>query len=383
MPDKILYVNHSAQVSGAERSLLATLAHLDRDRFAPTVACPEGALADRARALGVAVAEAPLFRIKRERNPARLAAACMGWRRGQRAIKRILAEGGFSLVHANSTTAQLFAGGAAAKARVPCVWHVRDLSPLAPAGGYCARRARAVVCISRAVAEHVRRSVPRAADLRVIHNGIDALAFAKSAQDLDLRGLLGWPRDAFVLAMLAQFTPWKRHEDFIEAIRRLADRGRDARGVVAGGDLFGDQADYAAQLDRLVADAGMESRIAFLGWREDAASVIQASDAVAVPSDAEPFGRVALEGMALAKPVVGTRAGGLPEIVAEGETGLLVPPRDPGALADAVLKLAEEPALARELGAAGARRVRERFDIRDKVSEIEALYCELLGKNGP
>ena len=124
---------------------------------------------------------------------------------------------------------------------------------------------------------------------------------------------------------------------------------------------------------------GMEAQVHFPGWREDIPDVLALCDLFVLPSLGEHFGRVLIEAMAMARAVVATDAGGVPEIVLHGETGLLVPPAQPKALAEAVLALLEDPGRAARLGAAGRRRAETEFSLSRHVEAVEALYQELLG----
>ena len=152
----------------------------------------------------------------------------------------------------------------------------------------------------------------------------------------------------------------------------------EARFLVVGGDLFGDHPDYEVELHRLVSELGLEGRTLFTGYREDARALIAALNMLVLPSENEPFGRVMLEAMACAKPVVAFDRGGPREIIVEGETGFLVPPERIDAMADAVVNLLQDPALADRLGAGGQRRLRDCFSGRKCASETEAIYEELL-----
>ncbi len=121
---------------------------------------------------------------------------------------------------------------------------------------------------------------------------------------------------------------------------------------------------------------GLESRVAFIGARTDVWPVYGALDVLAVPSRWEGFGIVLLEAMACGIPVVATRVGGIPEVVVDGETGKLVPPGDPAALAKEILALVADPARAAELGRKGQERVRTHFNIDDTVRRLEKIYAE-------
>jgi glycosyltransferase involved in cell wall biosynthesis len=134
--------------------------------------------------------------------------------------------------------------------------------------------------------------------------------------------------------------------------------------------------DYARQ--RVVAD-----HVTFTGFRDDLPALLARWDLFVLPSLWEGFGLVLLEAMAAGRPVVASRVGPIPEIVQHGETGLLVEPGQPGPLADALLKVLENPDLAARFGAAGRRRVAERFTLDRMVAEIEALYADLLAAPTP
>jgi glycosyltransferase involved in cell wall biosynthesis len=149
-----------------------------------------------------------------------------------------------------------------------------------------------------------------------------------------------------------------------------------------GSDLFGQHADLVARLRDLVHNLGLGNRLAFVGQRNDVADLIAGSDVIVIPSRAEPFGRVALEAMALSKPVVGTNAGGLPEVVEDGRTGLLVPPESPIALGAAMRRLADDTGLRQRLGDAGAVLVRRQFTPARCASQIETVYERLLRDEG-
>jgi len=377
-PMRVLYVNHVGEVSGAEESLLAVLAALDRDRIVPSLACPDGPLAARAAELGVPVFPLPQARLRRTLNPARLCGYNWTWVRAVGRLKRVIRGERCRIVHANSTSAQVFAGGAARRCRIPAIWHLRDLAPLHGLGRILSARARRVLAISRAVAARAAGDGVERAKLRVVYNGIDPRALAERA-DGDAQGIGAGDR---LVTMAAQMVPWKRHRDFICALSVAAFRVPRVRGLIVGGDLFGEHAGYRERLERISREQGVADRIEFLGYRRDVPAILRASEVVVLPSRAEPFGRVALEAMALARPVVGTRAGGLPELVEDQETGILVPPGDWRQMADAIVKILRYRDYAAWLGKQGAQRAEDCFHIRRTVHMLEETYEELIGLRG-
>ncbi|NOZ20276.1 MAG: glycosyltransferase family 4 protein, partial [Planctomycetes bacterium] len=332
-PRRILFLNHVPQVSGAENSLLALMGVLDRAEFEPVLACPDdGELPDRARAMGIDVRPAPMRRIYRTANPLRLAECGCHVMSVAAWIGRLAKAERIALIHANSTTAQLYGAAAARLTGVPSVWHVRDLTPLGRIGKMLYRLSDRVIAISWAVARRIAPAGRQDPKTAVVHNGIDADEFRKDVTLGRMRHELGWSKEQNVVSMIGQIVPWKGHVTFIESIAKLPD----VMGLIVGDDLFGNHSSLVRTLHDLRDVLGIENRVRFLGWRSDVKDIIADSDVIAVPSSAEPLGRVALEAMALGRPVVGTNAGGLPEVVADGETGRLVPPGDARALAEAL-----------------------------------------------
>ena len=293
-------------------------------------------------------------------------------------LKRIIRRERCRVVHANSTPAQIFAGAAARRCRVPSIWHLRDLTPLHGLGRILSAGGTCVLAISRAVAARAAGDGVERDKLRVVYNGIDPRAFGERA-DGDVQGIRAEDR---LVTMAAQMVPWKRHGDFIRALSLAAFRVPRVRGFILGGDLFVEHAGYRERLERISREQGIADRIEFLGYRRDAPAILRVSEVVVVPSRAEPFGRVALEAMALGKPVVGTRGGGLPELVEDQETGILVPPGDWRQMADAIVKILRYRDYAAWLGKQGAQRVEDCFHIRRTVRLLEETYSELIGLPG-
>jgi glycosyltransferase involved in cell wall biosynthesis len=152
----------------------------------------------------------------------------------------------------------------------------------------------------------------------------------------------------------------------------LLERVPRARAIIAGG---GDLEDY---LRDLANEMGVADRVHVLGPRKDVPALMHAIDVFVMPSIWEGFGLVLLEAMAAGRPIVASRVATIPEVVADGESGLLVPAGDPLALATALAELAEQPALAVRMGEAGRERLRKQFSVEKMVGDTELLYRELL-----
>jgi len=375
-PVPVLYVSASARVAGSENSLVELVGALDRSAWTPWVALPgDGPLQSRLEAVGGRCVDVPLRRLRRSRCPASLAQ--MGGRlavcnlRMRRHLRRI----GAGVVHVNGLSALAAVAPAAHLAGIPRVLHLRDLRFPAVVARLLARMATATIVPSSAVADAVRQAelpVGRCG-LHVIPNGIDADAFAGRAQPGALRVELDLSDDAPLLLVAAQMVPWKGHERFLRAFAQISDAG--ATAVIAGADLFGDHPGYVERLQALAEELGIAETVRFLGNRADMPTLMSDADLLVVPSDAEPFGRVALEAMSVGTPVVGLRAGGLPEVVAQNRTGLLT---EPDGLSAALRTLLGNAAQRARMGRAGRKQVRERFSIHEHAAAVADVYATVM-----
>ena len=374
---RVLYLNHVGLVAGAERSLAAMMQALDRTRFEPHAVCPAGPLTKMLTDAGAQVHTFPLQRFHRTRNPLRLVSYANDVLCLMRRIARELKGLRVDIIHSNSTTAHIYGALLARSWQAPCVWHVRDLVPLGLLGRLLYAGADAIIATSKAVADVVGSTDEK---MHIIPNGICTDSPPGPCPAPPVRAELGIPDTALLLAVVGQLVPWKRHDVFLRALAVTVRLWPQAVGLIVGDDLFGDNAKYKSELFSLTRQLGLEKNVKFLGWRQDAAAIIQACDLVVIPSQAEPFGRVALEAMAAGRPVIGTRAGGLPDIVADGQTGRLVPPGDHEALATAVKDVLWDRKVAQQMGEAGRKRVADLFDIRQTTRRVEHVYDALLGR---
>ena len=171
----------------------------------------------------------------------------------------------------------------------------------------------------------------------------------------------------------------KGHETFVSACDILHRDGVGATFVLAGGPVPGRVGPFERLRDRVEELDPTGSWIRFDGWTDRLAEQIERSSVVVVPSTgAEPLNITALEAMSARRPVIATRVGGLPEVVVDGETGLLVPPGDPIALANAIRRLVADPVLSDAMGRAGRERARASFSIDDFEDRWRAVYGEVL-----
>jgi len=384
---RVLYVNHAAEVSGSERSLLALLASLPASVQA-RVATPPGALAQAVAELGIAVtsirATTGSLRPHPFHTPAAVADMSLAAAQIHRAAQRHRAD----VVHANSVRAGIELGLARARSAAAVV-HVRDCLPpgaLASASmRLIAATATIIVANSDYTAGTVRTAAPNARP-EVVYPAIDLARFDPGSIDrAAAREALGIAGSREVLlGVVAQLTPWKGQDTAIEALRLLDEKGLDAHLLLIGSAKFVarstrfDNEAYVARLRELVATAGLEDRVSWLGERNDVPHLIRALDVLLLPSHEEPLGRALLEAMALEVPVLATNVGGPPELITDGREGYLLPPRDPDAWAQGVLGVVEDLGRARELGRAGRERIARAFDIDQHVDTMLDVYRRAL-----
>ena len=294
-----------------------------------------------------------------------------------RALARLIRDRDIALVHSN-TSVVLDGAPAAALARVPHVWHVREIYPAWPRALAVHRRllstAAAVPCVSQAVADQFGRS----ARVRVVHDGLPPGASTRRAPRSVARAALGLPGDACVAATIGRVSSWKGQDLFARALAEPEPARLGVVGIVAGDAWPGDEERERSLYD-LAGRLGLGDRLRRVGFRDDLETVLGAADAVVVAStEPDPLPNAALEAAAAGCCVVAAGHGGLPEIVRDGETGVLFPPRDHRALAAALADVAADPGAAARLGAAAAYDVRGRFSADALLDAVQDLYDEVL-----
>ena len=388
---RVLYVNHTAVVSGSERSMLALLSGLPPSVRA-RVACPPGPLAEVVEKLGIPVttiaSTAGSLRLHPAHTPRALAEMSTAAVQVHRAARRHRAE----VVHANSIRAGIELGLARVSPAAAIV-SVRDCLPPGAATRASMRlvaaTASTIVANSHYTAGLVRASAPNARP-EVVHPAIDVARFDPARIDRSAaRARLGAPGTRRVLlGVVAQLSPWKGQDTAIEALRLLRAQHVDAHLLLIGSAKFVarstrfDNVAYVERLHRLVADAGLQERVSWLGERDDVPELMRALDVLLLPSHEEPFGRALLEAMALEVPVLAPDVGGCVELVRDGVEGYLVPPREPAAWAQAVQRVLAGPERGRAMGRAGRVRVSETFGIEDHVQATLAVYERALARAG-
>ncbi|MCS6844865.1 MAG: glycosyltransferase family 4 protein [Caldilineales bacterium] len=405
---RILLVDLAPSPGGSIVSLLQLVAHLDREAFAPTMVLSHVLRHPALDALGVPLVrlrtpwwEQPtsslVQRVRRSAvgdamrsHPAR---AWLWHRLGDlRRLVRDLLPAAWSmvkvirrtrpdLVHLNDALPLVRPALLACRlTRTPALAHVRSfLLPSRLDAHLLAPGLVGLIFNSQAVANAQLAALPRPPLHQVIPNAVDLAEFSRPVDCGRVRQELGVPPDAPLVGMFGRIAPWKGQTVFVEAMARVAAQLPTARGWIVGGAEGESGAAYLQQVQTALATHGLTDRVRLLGHRDDVPRLMAAVDAVAHCSvEPEPFGRVIIEGMAAGRPVVASAAGGAAEIVTSGVDGLLTPPGDAGALADALLRVLTDPATARRLAQAARRTVAQRYTVDAHVAAVQAFYRRLL-----
>jgi glycosyltransferase involved in cell wall biosynthesis len=266
---------------------------------------------------------------------------------------------------------------ATARAGLPTLVHEKGFRRIGPRERLASRWIDTFVGMTDLVTAHARQRGVHARRHLTVYDGIDCTRFAAGGGRA-VRQELGISAAAPVVGIVGHIQSWKGQDLVVQAMAQLRDRHPELRCLIVGG-VHRQGAEYAERMRQRIVDEKLEERVILTGARRDVAACLDAMDvAIHSSTNPEPFGRVLIEAMALGRPLIAPREGGPLEIVVDEETGVLVPPRDAGALADAIDRLVADPALRRRMGEAGRARVEAVFDIRRHVATMEGIFTEML-----
>jgi len=368
---KVVYIVQTLWVGGAEEMVQNLVRHLPAERYEPIVCCigQAGPIGSEITAMGGRVVA--LNRVPGLRDPLAVMA-----------LYRFLRETKPDVVHTFLLTASLYGRLAAIAARVPVVigTEVNIYERKEPRHITTERLlAKGTDCVVTS-AESVKtfyidqiRLDPRRVE--VIYNAVDWAQLATSAPRETLRAALGVPADALAATIIARLTEQKGHRYLLDALASAPGLERLMLLVVGDGPL-------RAELEARARVLGLVGRVRFLGSRRDLGDLLAASDLFVMPSMWEGLPLSLILAMGAELPVVATAVAGIPEVVTDGRTGLLVPPGDAAALGAALARLAGNAEERRRLGAAAREYVVPRFGVDHYVGRMQHLYDRLLTRNG-
>lgn len=377
---RVLFIDHTARLGGGEIALINLLGELARgSEVEPrAVVFEDGAMVGRLRDRGVEVAVLPLGDRLRTAKKDGVGLASLMKLPGAvgfvRRLARFIREADVDLVYCNSLKADVLGGLAARRAKVPCVWHVRDrvMPDYLPAKVVPVFR-RLCRWVPRGVAansEHTRETLrlPASKLQRVVYSGVVPPADVVTESDAPP-----------VIGIVGRLAPWKGQHVFLDAAAKVRAAWPDARFRLIGSALFGEDA-YERELIFRAAQPDLAGSVTFAGFEDDIfAALAKLNLVVHASTTPEPFGQVVVEAMAAQRAVVATDAGGVRETVLDGETGLLVPPRDADAMAKAMLRLLNDASERKAMAIAGRERALSHFHIAQTSAECVKLIRKVVG----
>ena len=372
MATRILYVHGIEAIGGAERDLIALLKTLDRHKWEPQVVCPgTGPFREQLHVIAVPT-HALSF------PPWRKPLAVFQRRSAVGRLEALVNRLDPAMIHVNDiwwAPHTVRAVASRASNPVPIMAHVRQEIEPAKVRRYELDRVDAVIAISRQIEQSLIAGGVSVNNVRTVYSGIDLSERELTHDDQTIRRSIGLPNGAVLLGTVANLFPRKGYEVMLRALPAIVHAVHTVHYVIVGSDDHG----YADRLKRLAHELKIADRVHIVGFQDPVQPFLAALDLYVHPALMEGFGIAVVEAMAMGKAVVATTTGGLPEVVAQGETGLLVPPGEVESLAATVVSLLEDRTRREQMGLYGKARAQERFSLDASVRHMEQLYGEVLG----
>ena len=363
----ILHTESSLGWGGQERRILAEAVVMGQRGHRVSLACdPRGELYARARAAGLAVTPLAFGGVRNLEAFVRL--------------RRLLGSAGVEVLNTHSSV-DSWVGALAWRSlgerplllrtrhlstRVKNDWPTRWLYRTPGAIITTGQVTKALLMARLGVKERRIFSIP---------TGVPLEEFAPREKNRELQASLKIPDEAFIIGCVAVLRSWKGHLYLLEALNKVREAGCPAYLVVVG------EGPYRVVIEAKIAALGLKEWVRLPGYQDRVADWFALMDAVVLASYAnEGVPQSLLQALAMAKPVVGTAVGGIPEVIGAEDTGLLVPPRDAEALAQALDRLRSEPEWGRELGRRGRELVKEKFSLEQMAADLEAVYEAVSGE---
>jgi glycosyltransferase involved in cell wall biosynthesis len=362
----LLHTESSLGWGGQEKRILRELLGLTRASFRPLLACQPGSrIGQNAEARGL-----PVEYLKIRANIDPLAVF---------QFIRMYHRYSVDIVHTHSSADSWMAGTAAKiSPRHPSVVRTRHLSASFNNRLIYSFMADRVVTVGSSTRRYMiqEKRIPERKVL-TIPTGVDLSQFNPQETREDLRGELGIPPGVPVYGTVAVFRRMKGHRYLLAAVPEISRAVPGARLLLIG------EGPQENNLQKMIEEMGIQESVIMPGFREDIARVLNTLDVFVFPSLQEALGTAVLEAMAMEKPVVASRVGGIPEIVREGRTGYLIDPEDPRAISGGVIRLLKDGEMRRQMGAEGRKLVENHYDTRRMVRQLEKLYYKLMEGRRP
>lgn len=368
METPILFIHGISDLGGAERELLLIVERLGSSGYIPSVVLgSDGPLREELHRRKIETLTAPL-------PPWRKLWGF--WRRqpAVRALRDVIGRAKPAVVHVNDIWWVPQTLQATTSLGIPVVGHVRQEIEPDKVRRYGLDRLDSVLAVSHQVRRSLEQGGVPQPKIVTVHSGLGDLPDGRQLDGRALRDRLGIPDEAPVIGTVANLFPRKGYEVMLRAVREVVRELPAVQYVVVGGGNPG----YEQQLKTLAQSMKVENRVHFAGAQQSVYPYLAMLNLYVHPALMEGFGIAVLEAMAMGKAVVATKTGGVPEIVMDGETGLLVEPNNVAALSEAVLRLLTDPEQCSRMGQAGCSRVRTVFTVEAMMQQLVEVYRGLL-----
>lgn len=367
MTPSILFIHGVSDIGGAERELLTILDQLPPFGFSVSVVCPR---------------EGPLMNELAARHLTTLAGVFPPWRKASgllkrrgavRALREFVVTDRPSIVHVNDIWWVPQALRAVKGTSFPVVAHVRQEIEPSKVSKYELHKADFVLAVSRQVQQALEQGGVSPGKVRTLHSGVD-LARIPVVDRAEVRRQFGIPDKAILLGTVANLFPRKGYEVMLQALPKVVSQYPDVRYLIIGSG----NPDYERKLRGIVQKRKLGENVSFLGFQKDIYPLLSALNLYVHPSLMEGFGIAVIEAMAMKKPVIATKTGGLPDIVLDGKTGFLIPPNDSDRLSQKIVECIGHPSQLNEMGQQGCVRVEKYFSVRSMMKNLTLAYKSLI-----
>jgi glycosyltransferase involved in cell wall biosynthesis len=372
---KVIFINDTGTWGGAEKILYQILKGLKKSQEifqCYLVVGLHGLLVDRVRELSIPVYIEPIPEDTRNLR------GLLRW--GIKVFQLVRSLKG-DLIYLNNLRSILFGSLPLKLLRKPIIWHEHNIQPSFLRKVLLNLLAlwlpNKIIVVSQAVANQYWNIIQNR-KIQVIYNALDLSSFPERASS-NIREEFNIPDGYSIVTIPSVLRPWKGQEYFIRAAQFVKKEFPKCKFLILGEEIIKRERGYKQWLIRLSKSLGVDNDVIFTGFRKDVPTILSQSDVVVLASILpDPFPTVVLEAMAASKPTVATNVGGVPEMVIDGETGVLVPPKDYEAMANAILKLLINKEYSHRLGEAGFERLNKVFTMDKLMKEIEKALVGLL-----
>lgn len=374
---KILFVTPSVELGGAEIYFLTWAKELKNRGYEVTIVSGGGILVQEFENNGIRHLQREInWRLDINKNPFYL------WR-GSRELRRILKTYDFDIINTNAVGATLMCYLAMrfpSQQKIPLLAWIPNINKWKfinydVAGILLNKICDFVITCNQDERRKLIMSKLNPSRIATIYNGVDLRKFSPNQKNTEVKSHYGYTPQTPVIGIIARLSPEKGHTYFLEAASMVLNSFPDARFLLVGSGIL------ETKLKSYVKTLNIEHAVHFTGFRSDISYMLQGIDISVISSIWDTLPNAINEAMAMRKPVISTDVGGIREVVQDGISGILVPPKDPQALAHAITTLLTDPVRREEMGRQGRRIIEENFELHKMIDKVEECYEKVLQKH--